>query len=47
MYCKRELPGFVECNCDEKFKNKDLWNYRHVSENRRKQRQRDNLNISK
>lgn len=26
LYCGNALPGFVECNCDKKLKNKNLWN---------------------
>ena len=26
LYCGKPLPGFVECNCDKKHKNKNLWN---------------------
>jgi len=26
LYCGKPLPGFVECNCDKKLKNKNLWN---------------------
>ena len=24
-FCGKSLPGFVECNCDNKFQNRDLW----------------------
>jgi hypothetical protein len=30
VHCGKGLPGFVECNCEKKFLQKDLWNHKQI-----------------
>ena len=36
IYCGKKLSGFVECNCNKKFLNKELWNTKAIGGRGRK-----------